>query len=163
MAAVRLTLLLLLAPGVTSAQAPAAQREAAITRIERAYAQTSLLAPDSPFTDNLLGGARASNPNVSDATWTSLKPEITTAVSAVMLDKGGLVDSLVRASVGALSDAELQRLLRIYEDPVFLKMQSAMSSTATQRQIAAAMWSDSVRISTAINAVLRQHGLHEVH
>jgi hypothetical protein len=80
-----------------------------------------------------------------------------------MLDRGDPVDSLVRASVAALTDEELQRPLRIYEDPVFLKMQSAMGSTATLRQIAAARWSDSVRISTAINALLSRHDLHEVH
>jgi hypothetical protein len=163
MPAARLLLLCCLAAPAAVAQTSTAQREAAITRIERAYAQTSLLAPDSPFTDNLLGGARAANPGVTDETWTSLKPEITAGVSAVMLDHGGLIDSLVRASVAALTDEELQRLLRIYEDPVFLKMQSAMGSSATQRQIAAAMWGDSVRIGSAINAVLSRHGLREVH
>ena len=108
----RLVLLVLCGPSVLLAQTPA--REASIARIEKAYAQTSLLAPDSPFTETLLGAAKAANPDVTEEAWAAIKPEVTAAVSAVMTDKGGLVDSLVRASVGALSDAELRRLMAMY-------------------------------------------------
>ena len=156
-----LTVLVLLGPCAALAQTPA--REAAIARIEQAYAQTSLLAPDSPFTERLLGGAKSANPQVSEEGWAAITPEVTAAVSAVMTDKGGLVDSLVRASVAALSDPELKRLLAIYEDPVFRKMQRAMASSTTQHELSKAMWGDTVRISGAINGVLTRHGLREVH
>lgn len=153
--------LLLLWPLASLADTP--PREAIIERIERAYAQVSMFTADSPFTEGLLTSARSANPSAGEEVWATVRPELASAFAAAMTQKGGMLDTTLRASVDSLSDGELRHLAAIYEDPVFRKLQLRLSSVATQREMMKAMWVDTARITEAINTVLSNHGLKEVH
>jgi hypothetical protein len=154
-------LILILCSSLGSAQP--SPREVIIEHIIATYTQGSLLRVDSPFAENLLRPAKSANPGVSKDIWVTVKAEVVTAVSKVMIEKGGLIVSLFRKSLEPLSDAELEKLSTILDDPVLKKFQAAMASPSTQQFFAKALFENTMKMTSAINIVLSGHGLKEVH
>lgn len=146
----------------SSAFAQADSRVELIHRIEAAYTRTTMFSPESPFVKNMLGPAIRVNPGVSNDIWDGVAKEVAPALSQVMTEEGGAMDTFVRASIEPLSDAELQRLATLMNDPAYLKFQAMMTSSSAQQRLIQAVVGDTAQMAAAINAILARHGLKEV-
>jgi hypothetical protein len=122
-----------------------------------------MFSAESPFVKRMLTPATAANPGVSNEVCTDIAKEVAPALSSVMNEKGGLMDTLLRGAIAPLSEAELKRLEAILTDPAYLKFQAAMGAPSTQQQFAQALMANTMRMGAAINGVLVKHGLKEVH
>jgi hypothetical protein len=138
-------------------------RDAIIEKIESAYTRTTMFSAESPVVKNMLAPAMTTNPGVSTEVWTGIAKEVALALSKVMTEKGGLMDTFLRGSLEPLSEAELKRLETLLTDPVYLKFQAGMGSPSTQRQFVQAIMSNTERMGIAINEVLVKHGLKKIH
>jgi hypothetical protein len=146
----------------SAAVAQTTQRDRLIDKVGACYVQGTMLSEDSPLIDMLLAPAKSANPSVVSGTWLEIKKEIASGISKAMTEKGGLIDLLLRKSVEKLSDGELDHLDRILCDPVYTKFQTAMASPSTQKQLAQALFANTLKFNVVINSVLMRHGLKEV-
>jgi hypothetical protein len=151
----------LLIPAVRAADDP--DREKYISTLESLFFKTTLLSANSPFVSNLLGPAKSANPGVSDDAWTSVASELAIAFDAVLKERGGLTDTALRSAVQEMSTRELEHLTAILSDPVFQKYSAATRSAAAQKQLARALMETTVKLKEALNGILRERGLKEVH
>jgi hypothetical protein len=147
----------------STAIAQTSQRDLLVDKIESCYTQGTLFSADSPFIERILTSAKSANPSVSSDTWSGIKKELAPALSKIIAEKGGLIDSLLRKSVEKMSDGELDDLARILCAPVYTKFQTAMANPANQQQLAKALFSNTLKFNMAINDVLTRYGLKTVH
>ena len=148
---------------VSNSFAQTTSRDAIIEKIESAYTRTTMFSAESPFVKNMLAPAITANPGVSKEAWADIAKEVAPALSNVMAEKGGLMDTLLRTSLESLSEDELKRLESILNDPAYLKFQAAMAAPSVQRQLMQSVMSNTLKMGAAINGVLSKHGFNEVH
>lgn len=138
-------------------------RELLLDQVEAAYLRLAVLPPDSPIVDMWLQAPRAKNPQASEETWRTVKQELWTALSKVIGQKGGVLDKFLRRSMDGLSDSELERMGQILTDPVYARFQQTMTTPEAQKQLMQVMVDSALTMQGAMNEVLRQYGLREVH
>jgi hypothetical protein len=138
-------------------------RDATIGRIESAYTNSTMFTPESPFIASMLEPAYKANPGASNETWSEVRQEAATALSEVMARPGSILDTLFRASLEPLSDAELNRLESLLSDPVYKKFMASMAAPATQQKAMQAILGNVLQMNTAINSVLSKHALIQIH
>lgn len=158
-----LCLVLSLVLGSSIASAQTTSREALIGRVEKSYLQTRMFPATSPILDRMLGPAMSANPGVSSKQWSDIRKEVASALIAVMMEKGGLLDTLLRNSMANLSDPDLERLAHIVSDPVFQQFRAAMASPSSQKQLMQAIYVNVPKMNMALNGVLVRHGLKAEH
>jgi hypothetical protein len=142
-------------------QAQSTSREESFLRIERSFKVATLFTADSPMLVSLLQSAKSANPSVSETDWRNMQPEFATSITSALRNDGGSMLRWLHASLDQLTDAELERMAEIYEDPVFAKSQKAMSSAAAQQEAMRRNLVSARLISVGINSVLSKHGLKE--
>jgi hypothetical protein len=148
--------------GHTSAQS--ASREATIEHIEAlTFGQTNVYTPDSPIVALLITEAKAANPAEPQSTWDSIKAELATALAKAMTENGGPMRGVLSGALDSMSDAELNRLANMLDDPAYRKFQAALSTPSLQRRIMAASGANGARMQSALNTVLAKHGLKQAH
>jgi hypothetical protein len=145
-----------------SCSAQALDHETLVRRIVAAYSPAAVFTADSPMLDMLLASARSANTNVPLETWAILKAEVAEAVTAASRVDGGPADA-IRVAVAPMSDAELQRLVFLLEDPMYAKFQLAMASPRAQSAQLRASARLGMLLSSAVHGVLAKHNLKEVH
>jgi len=111
----------------------------------------------------LLLQAKQANPNVGQDKWLAVQDDVNAAVTSMAAQGGGIIETMTRAGVANLSDAELIHLLSIYRDPVLVKYMSAMSNPVIQAQVRQASVATGLRVSALINSVLEKNGLQGIH
>lgn len=154
-------LFLALLPSVSFAQTPL--RATLLSRIESNYAQKVFFSSDSPMVETLLVAAKYQNPGVSDDTWFGIKRELSLALSKIVTEQGGSVSGLIRTSLDSFSDAELDRLDKLLNDPIYEKFLRALSTPSAHEQYAQRMLVDAPKFGDVINDVLIRHGLKGGH
>lgn len=153
-------LFIVLSTSPTFAQTP---REALIDLAAATYLQNTLLSAESPMLDMWLQEPKAKNRQVSDETWRDIKGKFAVSLSSVLGKKDGMLDKMLRHSLNSLSDAELQRIVEILNDPTYARFQKIMASPESQKQLLQVMISDAFAMQAALNDILREYGLNEVH
>lgn len=143
------------------AQSP--QREILIDQVEAAYMQSVVFTPESPIVESLLSGAKTANSNVSNATWVAIQSETAAALSKIMIARGGVMDTLLRKSLEPMSDDELRRLIELFQDPAYKKLQTSMANPLAQKQLMQAFANSALAMLGAINTILEGRGLKNVH
>lgn len=138
-------------------------REKYVSAIESSYLKTTVLTADSPFVSNLLTSAKSANPGIPNDVWTSVASEVASAFEALLKEKGGLMDTVLRSAVEDFSTDDLAHLSVVLSDPIFMKYSAATRSAAAQKQLAKAFWETSAKLREAVNKSLRDRGLKEVH
>lgn len=138
-------------------------REALVDRVKDAFLQHFVLPADSPMLEMWLDGARAKNRQTPEETWRAVKAKLAVALSKVLGQKGGMLDQVIKQATMALSDTELRHLVEILSDPVFVKYQQGMLRPDSQKQMLEGMLNSTFAMQAAMNEVLRQHSLNEVH
>ena len=148
----------------SAALAQTSPREAAIARFELAYAQVVLVSAESPFMNNILmSRVKSVNPGVGRETWARITPAISAAMMKAITEKGGPLDTTLRAAVVTLTDAELDKLIDTYEDPAYRKFQAATNRPDVQDEINYAFISNALALGPAVNGILAQNGLNQIH
>lgn len=140
-----------------------ASRNDTIERIEALQLNESVFTPDSPFLMSMLQPALQANPGVGDEELHAIRIEAAPALSKVLTEPGGLLDTTYRTALAPLSDAELDRLAELLSDPVWRKFNASMAAPATQQQFVKALMSNTLQTRAALDAVLTKHGLKTVH
>lgn len=153
------TLLILSSP----AAAQTSSREVLLDHIISIYVQSAIYTADSPFTEMLLKSAKDNNPGVSRDTWLAVKKETASALSKVLTEKGGYMDTIWRMALEHMSDAELERISQILDDPAFRKFQTSMADPAIQRQMLKGLVAITLKDNMAINEILKRYGLKPMH
>ena len=59
--------------------------------------------------------------------------------------------------------SELTHLVKVMNDPVYQKYQTAMNSPANQQMLMRGMFAYSMQMGSTVNMVLKRNGLKEVH
>lgn len=134
-----------------------------IDRAEAAYLQYALLSPNSPMLDLWLQAPREKNRQVSEETWRAVREQLAAALTKVLGQRGGVMDSVLRQSMSSLSDSDLQRIVEILNDPAYARFQQAVASPESQKQLLQTIIGSALAMQGALNEILRQHGLNEVH
>jgi hypothetical protein len=107
--------------------------------------------------------AKQANPNVGQDKWLEIQGDVNAAVASMVAKGGGAIETMTRAGVANLSDAELVHLLTTYRDPVLVKYMSAVSNPVVQAQVRQASMATGLRVSALINSVLEKNGLQGIH
>ncbi|MBE1162215.1 hypothetical protein [Dyella acidiphila] len=147
---------LLAASGVHAAD-PA--KAALIHKVEIDSMKNTVFTPDSPLLDSMLGPAKAANPDASPQTWTAVRADTASAITATLFGPGSPVDAAMEQSLDQLSTPELQHLDALLTDPVLMKFQHTMASPDTQRALLQGMAASTLKMQAAMNAVLQRHSL----
>lgn len=143
----------------STAFAKTSPRDVLIGQVEAAYTQAMILTPDSPLFDLYLSEAKSANPEVSSATWSEIRRDLSPEVSKVLTERGGMVDAALRQSMESLSDDELKKLSVIFVDPTYKKFQAAMASPSTQKQMLQSIMASASKMNAVVDKVLAMHGL----
>ena len=146
-----------------NAQQSSPIREEILHKLEKTFQVSTVFTPDSPLLTGLLQSAKSANPSAPESTWQSLRPEFAASINAAMQNDDGATLRWLRIAFVQLSDFELERIARIYEDPVFAKAQQSMASTASQQEALRRNFVNARLMSAGINAVLSKHGMNEAH
>jgi hypothetical protein len=72
--------------------------------------------------------AKQANPTVGPDKWLAVQGDVNAAVTSMVATGGGAIETMTRAGVANLSDADLIHLISIYRDPVLVKYMSAVSN-----------------------------------
>jgi hypothetical protein len=110
----------------------------------------------------LLAPAMKANPGVDSGVWDNVKHEVAQGLTKLATQKGGVLDGPFREAVSSLSDAELQRLGAIFDDPAYRKFHAAMANPIARQQFLTATAALAQQIGPMINMVLQTHHLQEV-
>lgn len=107
--------------------------------------------------------AKQANPTVGPDKWLAVQGDVNAAVTSMVATGGGAIETMTRAGVANLSDADLIHLISIYRDPVLVKYMSAVSNPVVQAQVRQASMATGLRVSALINSVLEKNGLQGIH
>jgi hypothetical protein len=146
-----------------SLSARPASHDELVNQIEASYVSGALITSDSPIIEMMLRPAREANPSVAPTVWQSVKTDAAQALTKLLTDKGGMMDTVIRQSLAPLSDQELQTLNRILNEPVYQKFQKVMAAPETQKQILDGMRQAGAHLVDTINGVLTEHHLNAPH
>ncbi len=152
----------ILLPTIASAD-EATIRSDLVSRVEVQYTSASIVGSDSPIVAMLLAGARSTNPNIDEATWSEVRVEVAAALSSALTAKGGSLDVVVRGALDPLSTAELKRLSTLLGDPVYKKFQTAMTSSDNQKRMVQAVMGNPTSMMGPVFDVLKKHNLSVPH
>ncbi|WP_250478837.1 MULTISPECIES: hypothetical protein [unclassified Caballeronia] len=106
--------------------------------------------------------APQANPNVTRERWLAIQADVNAAIDGVVAQGGDITGSLLRDGLANLSDEELQRLVLIYRDPVYIKYMSTMSSPIVLAKIEQRSQMTARQMSALVNSILEKNGLARV-
>ena len=141
----------------------AGTRVETIRRIENLQLRSSVFPPDSPFLADMLRPALRANPDVKTKEWDEIRGEISAAISRLMTQPDGPMDTMYRTALEPMSDVELERLEALLNDPVWLKFTASMASSTAQQQVIKALMANALQMGAVLDSVLVRRGLKPAH
>lgn len=146
-----------------SSYAEDADRAQLISQLIRSQQSDKVEPMETQLARMMMLQAKQANPNVGQDKWLAIQGDVNAAVASMVAKGGGAIETMTRAGVANLSDAELVHLLTTYRDPVLVKYMSAVSNPVVQAQVRQASMATGLRVSALINSVLEKNGLQGIH
>jgi hypothetical protein len=134
-------------------------KDALIRKVEFDSMRNTVFTPDSPLLDTMLAPARSANPNVAANTWEGVRADTASAITSILFGPGSGINAAMEQSLNQLSVQELQHLDTLLTDPVLIKFQHTMASPDTQRAMMQGLAASSMKMQSALDDVLKRHGL----
>ena len=143
----------------SAASAADTTKDALIRKVEFDSMRNTVFTPDSPLLDSMLAPAKAANPDVPANTWEAVRSDTASAITSILFGPGSGINTAMEQSLNQLSMQELQHLDTLLTDPVLIKFQHTMASPDTQRAMMQGLAASTMKMQSALDAVLQRHGL----
>ncbi len=137
-------------------------REQLTNEVIKSVVHSYHMADDSPLLDSMIRAAQHANLE-PDINWRDIRKQVADEVTALTLEPGGPMDTSIRGATQAMTVSELTHLVKVMNDPVYQKYQTAMNSPANQQMLMRGMFAYSMQMGSTVNMVLKRNGLKEVH
>lgn len=147
----------------TSSRAEDAERAQLIRELIQAQQGEKAGLVETQVARMMLQQAKQVNPNAGQDKWLAIQADVNEGIAKLAAQGDGAIETMTRAGVANMSDAELTRLLSLYRDPVLVKYMSVMSSPVVQAQARQATLSTGLRVSALVNSALEKNGLQGIH
>ncbi|GGC65603.1 hypothetical protein [Undibacterium terreum] len=146
------------------ANADPSSRELTIRKIEElTFSRIGTFDPKSPQIEVFLKAAKTKNPEVDNETWESIRTDLTASLSQVVKANGGPMKGVFSGAMDNFSDEELEQLRKLLDDPIYKKLQTAMSNPAVQQRVINMTQGFAAIVWPVANKVLTKHGLKGVY
>jgi hypothetical protein len=140
-----------------SVHAQSIDRDAQFKRLEAKYTRAPAFQEPPPILIDLLQSARAANPNVPPETWKAIEAE---CAETLVRSSASALGILLRRAYAQLTDAELEHLAALTEDPVLIKAEALAAAPEIQNKLLEITLAHVLSLpASAINEVLRKRGL----
>lgn len=154
---------LLLAPGASAGVSDRASgsREALVDRIVQLSEAGDPPSMERVLASNLIEATKTFNKNVPDATWTAVHSDVDEIISRKIKSGYGEQALLARHFLenAKFSDAELEHLVSLLQDPVMKRWALAMQSSVSVGYVSKLTQQVNNQMWFMVSLVLKRHGL----
>jgi hypothetical protein len=134
-----------------------------IDQIESIIARSTKFSDDSSLVESYMDSAKRVNPSVNNETWLVIKEKMAIALFKLISDKDAYPDPAIRKSLQNLSEAELERIGQIFNDPAYIKfLRGAIPTTQETLEWAHVYGRNISNLYDTVNGVLENNGLNKM-
>lgn len=108
------------------------RREELITKLIQVQVEKIGALLDENTLNALILRFRKTNPNVSEDTWHQVKSDVKALFIRTLSDPSGTLATPLREAISQFSTGDIEKLVVIYNDPIFLKFNEAALAAAKQ-------------------------------